>query len=288
MKRSAILEKLLSILPSLHNHHSPCSSLYGLLKDIARRECVDIFRSAAQDPVGFIPFGDLVFPYHAMGETVDTTNLFDLDELVIFSFYWTNRNRYRRVVDAGANLGLHSILLSKCGYSVRAYEPDPQHYVLLQENLDLNGCTDVLAFNEAVSSADGELEFVKVVGNTTSSHLTGAKEHPYGQLERFAVKVGAIHPLLAWADLVKMDVEGHEMEVLLATSSDDWATTDALVEVENGRNAAAIFRHFNSLGIGLFSQKRNWCRVRCEEHMPTSYHEGSLFITSNDKMPWPS
>jgi FkbM family methyltransferase len=233
----------------------------------------------------FKPFGELVFPYHKMG-AVDSLNLFDLDELIIFSFYWMNRERYHRVLDIGANIGLHSIILSKCGYEVRSYEPDPQHFEILKRNLVLNNGSSVQAFNAAVSSRAGELEFVRVLGNLTASHLAGSKPNPYGDLERFPVRVEAIEPLISWADLIKLDVEGHEKEVLLATNREQWLSTDALVEIENESNAASVYEHFTTLGVRLFSQKTNWQLVRDVDDMPTSYRQGTLFITCKSEMPW--
>jgi len=280
-----LLEGLLAALPSVWQHHAPTTPLYAVLKQAARREVEHLFSASVLDPKPFGPFGELLFPYHKMG-AVDSLDLFGLDELIIFSFYWVNRRRYRRVLDVGANIGLHAILLSRCGYEVRAYEPDPQHFERLQANLVLNRCTVAETVNAAVSSRTGTMEFIRVLGNTTGSHLAGSKDNPYGELERFQVAVEAISPLIAWADLVKLDAEGHEKEILLATSRTDWTKTDALVEVGSASNAAAVFEHLKGIGVGLFSQKRNWQPVCSLEDMPTSHHEGTLFVSSKPQMPW--
>ena len=151
----------------------------------------------------------------------------------------------------------------------------------------MNGSNRVKAFQQAVSSRSREAEFVRVLGNTTSSHLAGSKSHPYGELETYVVDTEAIGPLMAWADLMKLDVEGHEKEILLSTARADWSHTDALVEVENERHAALIYEHFERMGVSLFSQKTNWQRVSRASAMPESYREGSLFISLKDRMPWP-
>ena len=285
MSSTSILESLLLALPSLCGQHAPGSEVYTLLKQVARREVEDLFNEHEPKVREFKPFGELVLPYHKMGAT-DSLNLFDLDELIIFSFYWINRKRYRRVLDAGANIGLHSIILSKCGFEVRAYEPDPKHFEILQRNLALNNCSNVQTFNAALSIRAGEMEFVRVLGNTLGSHLAGSKANPYGDLERFPVKVETFEPLITWADLIKLDVEGHEKEILLATNRTHWLNTDALVEVENENNAASIYEHFTALGVHLFSQKTNWQLVHDVDDMPTSYREGTLFVTCKSEMPW--
>lgn len=282
---STILESLFLALPSLSSQLAHGTRVYDLLRQVARSEVERLFSDQGAPDKEFSPFGDLVFPYHKMG-AVDSLNLFDLDELIIFSFYWANRKRYKRVADIGANIGLHSIVLSKCGFDVRAYEPDPQHFEILRRNLALNNSSHVETFNAAISSQTGVMEFVRVLGNTMSSHLAGFKANPYGDLERFPVKVEAIEPLMAWADLVKLDAEGHEKEIILATNHEHWLTTDALVEVGNKSNAAAIFEHFTTLGVQLFSQKTSWQPVRDVDDVPTSYREGTLFTTCKNEMPW--
>ena len=285
MSSASILESLFLALPTMREHHSPNSKAYALLKQVAHREVERLFYNVEPSFREFRPFGELALPYHKMG-AIDSLNLFDLDEFIIFSFYWANRQRYRRVLDIGANIGLHSIILSKCGFEVRAYEPDPQHFEAIERNLALNNCSNVQTVNAAVSSQAGTMEFVRVLGNTTASHLTGSKPNPYGELERFPVRVEAIEPLITWADLIKLDVEGHEKEVILATKRDHWSSTDALVEVESESNAASIYEHFTNLGVHLFAQKINWQPVHDINDMPTSYREGTLFVTSKSEMPW--
>ena len=53
----------------------------------------------------------------------------------IFLFYFLKRFNYRHVADIGANIGLHSILLSKFGFKVDSYEPDPYHFKILKKYL---------------------------------------------------------------------------------------------------------------------------------------------------------
>jgi FkbM family methyltransferase len=285
MTRSAILDDLLRTLPEVRERHAPSSPLYALLKRVARQEVEGLFRASEQTARGFGPFGELTFPYFNMG-SVDSLSLFDLDELILFSFYHQNRSRYRHVLDIGANVGLHSVILDRCGFEVRCFEPDPTHFTQLQRNLELNGCRSVVPTRAAVSSADGTCEFVRVLGNTTGSHLAGAKAAPYGALERFPVPVAAIGPLLDWADLVKMDVEGHEAEILLSTERRHWERTDGVVEIGTPENARAVFNHFRGLSARLFAQKTGWGPVAELADMPTSYRDGSLFITCRTGMPW--
>jgi len=288
MAGSDIFEQLFLALPSVRAHHAPTDRVYRLLKQVARREAEGLFSGLEPVPRSFKPFGELILPYHRMGlnDAFSSLNLFDLDELILFSFYWINRHRYRRVLDIGANIGLHAVLLSRCGYAVRAYEPDAEHVELLQKHLLLNRCSDVEVFHMAVSNEAGVREFVRVLGNTLGSHLAGSKANPYGALERMPVQVEAIGSIIEWADLIKLDAEGHERDILLTTQRAHWLTRDALVEVGTAENASSLYDHFGQIDVHLFAQKINWERVRRLADMPTNYHEGTLFVSRKSVMPW--
>ena len=285
MNNGSGLGTLILNLPERLQDHAPASPEYAGLKRAAREQVEVMFSNRNDQSRNFPPFGRVLFPYFKMGVT-DSLNLFDLDELIIFSFYWTNRQRYRRVLDIGANIGLHSVVLSKCGFAVRSYEPDPVHFRVLRQNLLDNGCANVEALNSAVSSKRGVFEFVRVLGNTTGSHIAGSKPNPYGELERFSVTGESIHDMLDWPDLIKMDVEGHEKEILLETTREHWSRIDALIEIGSQTNAVAVFEHLKGLGIHLFSQKTSWQEVKDVAAMPFSYRDGTLFVTGRSEMNW--
>lgn len=280
-----ILAKLFDAIPDLAAVHAPTSKPYQLLKDTARAEAEKRFAEGQEGPQDFGPFGDIVFPFHRMGN-ITSMELFGIDELIIFSFYWTNRERYKKVADIGSNIGLHSMILSRCGYEVKAYEPDPVTYERNRMNLDANNASNVDLINAAVSNEPGELEFVRVLGNTTGSHLAGSKSNPYGDLERFPVKVDPIAPIMEWADFIKLDAEGHEKQIFCATTAEQWQSTDAMIEVGTVENAEALYEHFSGIGLNMFAQKTNWGKVASVEDMPTSHRDGSLFLTVKDGIPW--
>lgn len=264
--------------------HSPSTAFYRLCKATARSAIQPLFASAERTKQQFGPFGELSLPYTKMG-AIDSLDLFGVDELIIFAFYQTNRTRYRRALDIGANLGLHSIIMSKCGFSVKAFEPDPWHFGLLKANLEANGASSVVPDQAAVSTADGKAQFVRVLGNTTGSHLAGAKDS-YGEKETFEVPTRAVGPLFDWVDFAKIDAEGHEKELLLSLTPTQAQRLDIMVEIGNAQNAKAVFEHFQRIDVGLFAQKIGWRRVRKLEEVPTSHREGSLFISAKTEMPW--
>ncbi len=278
------LDGLIEVLPDIRENHAPASPFYQYLKPRVIEAVAKRFCGEEPQPVPLAPFGALKFPYFSMGN-VNSLDLFGLDELILFAFYWANRKRYQRVVDFGANIGLHSNILSKCGFEVRSFEPDPVHLLELRRRLVLNGCAAVV-HEAAISTQKGQHSFTRVLGNTMGSHLSGEKAAPYGDLESFEVALEPAAPHMVWADLVKMDIEGHEATVLCDTAAEIWRDTDAVVEVGSADNAAQIFAHFENSTVNLFAQKVGWHRVEQLDDMPTSHRDGSLFISMKDAMPW--
>jgi len=278
---------LFEALQTVSEQHARHTPLYAVLETC----CYDSlktsdFRSKEEIQVPFGPFGTLCMPYHKMG-AIDSIDLFGLDELILFSFYHANRNRYRQVVDIGANLGLHSILMAKCGFNVTSYEPDDIHFDLFKARIALNDVSGkVTPVKAAVSDENGESEFIRVEGNTTGSHLAGAKSDPYGDLTRYVVKVLAAEDVFKNVDFAKIDAEGHEVVILKAVPKEYWQNLDVVVEVGTAENAKEIYDYFTALDVGLFSQKTGWQKAATLEDIPVSYKEGSLFISSNSKMPW--
>jgi FkbM family methyltransferase len=286
MTNQELLESIITSLPSLRGYHTRESDVYKFLNVIALQCIGSLFGESGPQVANLGEAGEINFPYVSMG-SINSTHLFGLDELIIFAFYSRNRRNYKRVADIGANIGLHSTFLAKLGFEVQCYEPDPLHLDLLKHNLKINGMTHrVTIHNKAVSTEVDSLEFIRVLGNTTGSHLAGAKKDPYGDLERFTVETASFREILQNVDLVKLDVEGHELEILISTTNSDWKQTDAIIEVGTPENAHGVFRHLQEIGVGMFSQKNSWRRVSQLDQVPTSHREGSLFISTRAEMNW--
>ena len=206
---------------------------------------------------------------------VTTDDLFCDKEQAIFDFY--ERKRYRKAVDIGANVGVHTMLMLQQGWKVKAFEPDPLHFNALVHNLLANGLMDetVDLYRAAMSDHDGMGEFVRVCGNTTGSHLKGDKT-PYGPLQTFKVQVMDCRPFFEEADFVKMDCEGHEARLLLTVTPE--TRCEFMVEVGSRKNAELIYRHFERLPVWLWAQKNGWGPVNDLEDMPVHHSDGALFI----------
>ena len=208
---------------------------------------------------------------------VNSNDLFCDKEQALFDLYakWGNEGRYQKVLDIGANIGVHSMLMARNGWHVRAFEPDPEHYRWLCNLLALNDAKCEMVKLAAVSDRNGRETFVRVKGNTTGSHLKGDKA-PYGDLEEFEVYVVDCRPLFQWADFAKIDCEGAEARLLMTVPPD--CRCEFMVEVGSLTNAEKIFGYFLGTGYRMWAQKLGWGEVKGLCDMPMHHSHGALFI----------
>lgn len=119
------------------------------------------------------------------------------------------------VVEAGANIGAHTVQLSRlAGESgaVFAFEPQRTVFQTLCANLALNECLNVVAKQEGLGRQAGEMVLPNV-DPRQSNNFGGLSLLESGQGERVAIST--IDRLgLARCDLIKADVEGMELAVL--------------------------------------------------------------------------
>jgi len=237
---------------------------------------------------GFVkiePFGKINFPYVELGK-IKSSDLINLYEIILFAYYWSAKNKYQKVADVGSNIGLHSIILKKCGLKVVSYEPDIETSVFLKNNLNKNDITDVDIVNKAVSGFNGTAEFIKIKDNVTGNHILGSKEKVYGDIKKFNVEVVSLSNLCRDFDLIKLDIEGAEDQAISSLCYEDLRNTDILVEIHSFDKTKKIFQHLKDNNIECFAQKNLWKKVKTIEEMPKNYKEGALFISTKGKMSW--
>ncbi len=211
---------------------------------------------------------------------ITSLNLLEIDELLIFKYYIKNSKLYDQFIDIGANIGVHSIINAKLGLKVLAFEPDPWHIKLLKRNIKKNKLKNIKIYDAAVSDKDTKSSFTRVLGNTTGSHITGAKKHVYNSIEKFDVKILSAKKLIKKNCLVKIDAEGEESKILNSLSREQLKNNDFICEIGNKKNAKKIFSKLKKEKICAYSQKINFKMVNKLADLPISYKEGSLFISS--------
>lgn len=126
-------------------------------------------------------------------------------------------------VDGGANIGYFSLLAAKrVGKqgSVHAFEPIPQTFQALQENIHLNGFTQICANCQALSEKAGELCFELPVDAASGNGLGRlATVVPLGRGPAVTVAAGTLDAYADQANLsfikfIKLDLEGSEVAAI--------------------------------------------------------------------------
>lgn len=124
-----------------------------------------------------------------------------------------------QVIDVGAGIGDYTLYAAaaQSDIQVYAFEPFPQSYALLQENLQRNQVTNVRTFDKAVAAASGALILDLAGGEPLQiqSRLEEVGKSANG-LPVEAFSLGDVFALLDLdrCDLLKLDCEGAEYSIL--------------------------------------------------------------------------
>lgn len=118
---------------------------------------------------------------------------------------------YHNVIDIGAHIGYHTVALSKICYNGRVYcfEPNEKLLPFLIRNISQNFCANVISSTLAVSDSDGEAYF----DTNENFFLNGIKKENTGEVVQTA-SLDSMLEFLPKISLIKIDTEGHELEVL--------------------------------------------------------------------------
>jgi len=143
-------------------------------------------------------------------------------------------------VDLGANYGTFTKRLAATGATVHAYEPDPDTFSILKRNV--GDLPNVVLHQEAVAQAEGTLTLHRLA----AQHASTAEKRSWGsslipserssQSDGVMVKVVSFRQMLAAIGgpirIVKMDIEGSEVEILqdIAKAPQDYKIETLFVE----------------------------------------------------------
>ena len=227
--------------------------------------------------------GDIYLPFISFGNT-SSSALLNFHELCLFKIYSLISKNYHSALDLGANIGLHSIIMSKAGFNkVNAIEADINHFKTFDKNLSINKVNNVEIKNIAVSDKSGLVKFTRVLGNLTGSHISGSKEKVYGGVHEITVESKSITDFLIAGRkiFIKMDIESHESVAISKIPKSSWFDIDMCLEIGNMHNARIIYDYCRKNDLYLFCQKLAWKAVKTIEQVPNNWKDGSVIISSN-------
>lgn len=168
-------------------------------------------------------------------------------------------NKGHTFVDVGANIGYFTIVASDLvgdRGKVLAFEPDPENFVLLERNCQINGCTNTSNYPVALSNetVDGALYLSKVNKGDHQIYPSSEERH---QIPIKMLKGSKLfEDLNLNIDFLKVDTQGAEYQVLqglLPTVKNSLPQLIIMVEfspnsmIDTGANGGMFLQLFESL-----------------------------------------
>jgi FkbM family methyltransferase len=117
-------------------------------------------------------------------------------------------------IDVGANIGNHTIAFSDIADDVYSFEPIKENYLILQLNLMINKITNVETYNFALGSSD---KFETIYRDDKCYNTgSGSISNPTSMCttRRYTIVTKLDNFNYQSVKLIKIDVEGYELEVL--------------------------------------------------------------------------
>jgi FkbM family methyltransferase len=116
------------------------------------------------------------------------------------------------VIDAGAQIGLYSILFSKICKNGKVYCFEPTDtFELLKKNCEYNNCDNVVLINKPLSNKLGNYE--DKIFKIWSQQIIDTKIFDFETIDNFIKENNLI------VDFIKIDVDSYDYEVLLGSKN---------------------------------------------------------------------
>lgn len=150
------------------------------------------------------------------------------------------------VMDIGTHVGIFSLFAAKTAEKVYSFEPMPENFTMLSENIRLNGAKNVVAVSQAVASSAGEKElFIDATnqgGHSLYTHL-GTKDSLVTvttlSLEDVFLRYG-----IEKVNFLKIDCEGAEYDILFHCPKEVLAKIEKISMeyhvIDESRNAVTL------------------------------------------------
>lgn len=184
--------------------------------------------------------------------------------------------------DVGANIGAYTLIASEIPFArVVSLEPIPAAFAKLQHNVALNGRKNVTALNVGASKQPGHLLMTCDGASSVNRVVDAAAGEP-----TLAVEVDTLDAICGRLgvvpSIVKIDVEGHEPEVLAGAGEVLSNCMACLVENGNRATVVDVMR-----ARGLFGPFYYQHRRRTLERTPQGVPEDQVFVTAGFRTRFP-
>lgn len=162
----------------------------------------------------------------------DTTDIKVIDEVIKRQVYRKKKIDFDISpddywLDLGANIGTFTCLALSKGAKVDAYEPEPDNFRLLSQNVKLNNFENYKLFNEGVNVEGGKVNLYLSKGDYNKYRHTIYKKRgrEFIEIKMKKFKEAITDEITA----IKIDIEGAEVEILESMEDLDWKNVKKLV-----------------------------------------------------------
>lgn len=204
---------------------------------------------------------------------------------------WIELSKNSNVIfDIGANTGLYSLVAKSINTSSRVYsfEPLPGVYKYLDNNIQEN-FFDINRYQLGLSNYDGKAKVYLKEGTDFAYSVTVNKKTIFDKkAQELEIDVMRLDTFIeknniSTIDLIKLDVETHEVEVLngMGRYLNEFKPT-FIIEVLNSEIAQKLSAIFNGMGYLYFNIDDNNNSIKKVEEITKSNHWN--FLLCNEKI----
>lgn len=204
------------------------------------------------------------FAFDHIGHHINLRGVFELEELTSVMGWLSEKGLVRgNALDIGSNIGNHALFFSRYYQRVYGFEPNRKTFQLLKYNASL--VNNVECFNIGLSSHDGKAVLAIDPANVGASRVASAPASgdTNERQEIELMKLDSLSHIIANPiGLIKIDVEGHELEVLKGGKETiDKYKPLILFEQHPGDftgGKSEVVEYLKSVGYGKFATVMPW------------------------------
>ena len=210
----------------------------------------------------------VIFSFDHIGLTLNLEGRYENQSLLLVEEFIKKKipcAKDKTALDIGANIGNHSIFLGNYFKNVYAFEPNPVTYEVLKINCAFAAeYKNIMPVNNGLSDREGILPFYINRSNIGGSHIIDVKHEAIKDAIQINVKtLDQLNDLKdARVALIKIDVEGHELNVLKGAKDIISKNMPAILfeqsapEIING--SSSVIKYLEDLGYEFFIIKKNF------------------------------
>jgi FkbM family methyltransferase len=231
-----------------------------------------------------VPFSLKPFLWPALSYgNLDSLCFFSELELGVWISYLATGN-YEKFWDVGSHHGIDSIMMTlmQPACNVISFEPDPDAFKTFNSVIKLNNLANKIKPNNAgLSFEKCKLAFIKVHGNTTASHIHGAREF-HGPITEQEVEMHS-YENYPYPDFAKINIEGYEKVLIPRLSKKFLQSVNMLVEIHSTQDMLVVLETCKNNDLEIYTQSSGFRRFEETDDLPTSNKDGYIFITKSNK-----